>query len=153
MVSNGEKCLYLTVKTSAHVGGFYCFNCFYLSSFVKIIRESLKNVRQKKKKKKSGIAMLPEDTNLLQFNQYRKSDHTQSIIYVDLDSSIKRIDGFKYGAEKISTAKVGKHISGGYSIKHWTSIRSFDGIEKVFTEVKTGWKYSVNFKETRDEDN
>ena len=52
MVSNGEKCLYLTVKTSAHVGGFYCFNCFYLSSFVKIIRESLKNVRQKKKKKK-----------------------------------------------------------------------------------------------------
>ena len=119
MVSNGEKCLYLTVKTSAHVGGFYCFNCFYLSSFVKIIRESLKNVRQKQKKtKKSGIAMLPEDTNLLQFNQYRKSDHTQSIIYVDLDSSIKRIDGFKYGAEKISTAKVGKHISGGYSIKH-----------------------------------
>ena len=75
-------------------------------------------VKKKKKKKKSGIAMLPEDTNLLQFNQYRKSDHTQSIIYVDLDSSIKRIDGFKYGAEKISTAKVGKHISGGYSIKH-----------------------------------
>ena len=40
-----------------------------------------------------------KDTNILEFNQYRKSDKT-SIIYADHGYSIKKIDGCKNNFEK-----------------------------------------------------
>ena len=41
-----------------------------------------------------------KDTNILEFNQYRKSDKTSSIIYADHGYSIKKIDGCKNNYEK-----------------------------------------------------
>ena len=46
--------------------------------------------------------MSSEDTKMLEFNQYQKSGETLSIIYADLESSIK-IDGSKNSSEKSST--------------------------------------------------
>ena len=43
--------------------------------------------------------MLSEDTKLLEFNQYQKSDKAPFIIYVDLECSIENIDGFKNNPE------------------------------------------------------
>ena len=46
--------------------------------------------------------MLFEDTQILQFNQYQKSDKAPSVIYTDLESLIKIIDGRKNNSEKPS---------------------------------------------------
>ena len=36
-----------------------------------------------------------EDTNMLEFNQYQKSDKAPFVIYADLECSIETIDGCK----------------------------------------------------------
>ena len=64
----------ITIK---HDDDFYCLHCphsFSLYSFV----------------------FMPfEDTNILEFNQYQKSDKAPSIIYAVLESSIKKVDNAK----------------------------------------------------------
>ena len=42
-----------------------------------------------------GVLMPSEDTKILEFNQYRKSDKTPSIIYVHLEFLLKRTDEYK----------------------------------------------------------
>ena len=39
-----------------------------------------------------GVVMLSEDTKILEFNQYRRSDKTRTIIYADFESLIKKVD-------------------------------------------------------------
>ena len=70
--------------------------------------------------------MSSEDIKILEFNQYRKFDKSPFLIYVYVESFIKRIDGCKYNPKRSSTTKVGKHIPCGYSI---FTIWTFDGIE------------------------
>ena len=50
--------------------------------------------------------MPSEETNILEFNQYRKPDKIPSIVYVDLGSLIKKVDGCKTKPEKSSTTNV-----------------------------------------------
>ena len=57
--------------------------------------------------------MPSEDTKILEFIQYKKSDKASFIIYVDLEWIIENIDGCK---NNLSTAKVSKHIPSGFSI-------------------------------------
>ena len=59
---------------------------------------------------------------VLEFNQYLESDNMPYIIYVDLESLIKRIDECKHNLEKLSTTKIGEHIS-------MSLIWAFDGIK------------------------
>ena len=67
-----------------------------------------------------------EDPKILEFNKYQISDNTSSIIYADLKSFIKRIDGFKINSENLSTTIVYEHIPSGYSMStKWI----FDGKE------------------------
>ena len=40
-----------------------------------------------------GIVMPSEKDNILEFNQYMKSDKTRYIIYADTESLIRKIDG------------------------------------------------------------
>ena len=64
--------------TSKHVVDFYCFNC--LHSFIRDSKlKSYKKVCDNKKF--CGVLRPSEDTKILDFNQYRKSDNTPSIIY------------------------------------------------------------------------
>ena len=44
--------------------------------------------------------MPTEDTKILEFNQYQKSDKAPFIIYADLECLIKKIDGCKNNPEK-----------------------------------------------------
>ena len=73
-----------------------------------------------------GVLIHSKDTKILEFNQYRKSFKTPSIIYTDLQSLIKKIDGCKNNSEKLATAKVGKCIPCGCSV---CTIWTFDVIE------------------------
>ena len=54
--------------------------------------------------------MLSEDTKILEFNQYQKSDKASFIICADLELLIEKIDGCEYNPENSSTAKLGGHI-------------------------------------------
>ena len=49
--------------------------------------------------------MPSEKNSLLEFNQYMKSDKMPYIIYVDMESLIKKIDGCANNPEKSSTSK------------------------------------------------
>ena len=59
--------------------------------------------------------MPSEDTEILEFNQYQKSDKAPCIIYADLDCIIENTDGCKNTPENSSTTKVGEHIPSGFS--------------------------------------
>ena len=70
--------------------------------------------------------MPSEKDNIVEFNQYMKSDKMPYIIYADIESLIKKIDGCENNPENSSTAKIGEHISCGYSM---STIWTFDNIE------------------------
>ena len=60
--------------------------------------------------------MPSEDTKILEFNQYQKSDKATFIIYADLECIIERIDGCKNNPQNSSTKKLSDHIPSGFSI-------------------------------------
>ena len=61
--------------------------------------------------------MPSEKDNILEFNQYIRSDKMPYIIYADIGSLIKKIDGLANNPENSSTGEhIGEHIPCGYSI-------------------------------------
>ena len=70
--------------------------------------------------------MPSEKDNILKFNQYMKSDKMPYIIYAELESLIKKVDGCANNPEKFSTTKLSEHIPCGYSM---SIIWGFDNIE------------------------
>ena len=52
---------------------------------------------------------------ILEFNQYQKSDKALFITYADLESLTEKIDGCKNNHEITSTTKAGEHIPSGFS--------------------------------------
>ena len=118
IISNGEKqWYYLTIKkisallreiTSKHHGYFYCH---YI--FIKIIMSS-------------------EDTKILEFNQYQKSDKAPSIIYAENECIIGKIDGCKNNPENPPETKVSKHITSGFSMFTISSFRNIKNKHDVY---------------------
>ena len=74
-------------KTSKHHCHFYCFNCPH--SF-RTENKLKSHVRVCKNKDFCGIVMPSEKGNILEFNQYMKSDKMPYIIYADIESLIKK---------------------------------------------------------------
>ena len=68
--------------------------------------------------------MLSEDTKILEFNQYQKSDKAPFIIYADLECLIEKIDECKNIPENSSTTKAGEHIPSGFSMSTISSFKS-----------------------------
>ena len=68
--------------------------------------------------------MLCEDTKVLEFCPYHKSDKELSIIYADLECIIEKIDGCKNNLEKSSTTKASEHIPSAFSM---STISSLEG--------------------------
>ena len=52
--------------------------------------------------------MRSEDTKILEFNQYKKSDKVPFLIYADLECLIEKNDGIKNNLENSSTKKIRK---------------------------------------------
>ena len=89
-----------------HYGDSYCLNC--LHSFR--IKNKLESQERACKNKDFRNAIIPsEDTEMLEINQYQKSDKAPFIIYEDLECIIEKIDGCKNNPENSSTTKVSKH--------------------------------------------
>ena len=70
--------------------------------------------------------MLSKKVKVLEFNQYMKSDKMPYLIYADIESLIRKIDGCANNPEDSSTTKIGEHIPCGYSM---STIWTFDHIE------------------------
>ena len=65
--------------------------------------QSHKKVRENKDF--CNVIMPFEDTKILEFNQYQKSDKTPFVIYTDLECLIEKIDRCKNNPENLSISK------------------------------------------------
>ena len=76
--------------------------------------------------------MLSEDTKMLEFNQYQKSDKVKFIIDADFECIIEKIDGCKNNPKNPSTSKVSEHIPSGFSMSTIYSFRSIENKHDVY---------------------
>ena len=110
--------------TSSHHGDFYCLNCLNcLHSFVTENKGEFHNIVCENRDFCNGI-MPSEDTKILEFNQYQKSDKGPFIIYEDLKCLIKKINECKNNPENSSTKRVGKHIPSDFSMSTISSFKN-----------------------------
>ena len=63
-----------------------------------------------------------EDTEILEFNQYQKSDKAPFIIYAYLECIKGKIDGCKNNPENLSTTNVSEHIPSDFSFRYLLDI-------------------------------
>ena len=128
IIPNGEGLRYLSVKelsallrgiTSKNNGYFYCLNCLY-SFRTKNKFESNKKVCENKNV--CGILMPSKDIEILEFNQYKKSDKSPFIIYSDFECLIEKIDGCKNNPEN----------SSGFLMSKISSFRSIENKLDVY---------------------
>ena len=75
--------------------------------------------------------MPSEETKILEFNQYQKSDKDPFIIYADFECIIENTDGCKNNTENSSTTKVSKYISSGFSMSTVSSFTSIENMHSV----------------------
>ena len=111
--------VYLAVKNLATVlrkitwkyyGDFYCLNCvhsFQTENKLKFYEKVCKN------KDICGTAMPSEKDNILEFNQYTKSDKISYIIYADIESLFKELDASANNPKTFWATKIGEHIRCG----------------------------------------
>ena len=78
-----------------------------------------------------NIIMPSEETKILEFNQYQKSDKTPYIIYPDLECLIEKIDGCKNNPENSSTIKASEHIPSYFSMSTVSSFKSIENKHDV----------------------
>ena len=105
---------------SSSNGDWYCLNCLY-SFRAKNKLESHKNACQNKDF--CNVVVPSEDTKILEFNQYRKSDKAPFTIYADLESLIVKIGGCKNNPGKSSMRKVCEHFPSGFSMSTISSFK------------------------------
>ena len=94
-----------------------------------ILLQQKTNVTLKKKyenKDFRNVVIPSEDTKILEFIQYQKSDKVLFIIYEVLEYLIEKIDGCKNAPENSSTTNAGKYILSGFSM---STILSFKSVE------------------------
>ena len=70
--------------------------------------------------------MPSEDTKVLKFIQYQKSNKVPSIIYADLECVIETIDECNNNPESSSTTRASKNIPSASSMSTISSVRSIE---------------------------
>ena len=122
---------------------FYWLNCLYSSR----TKGDLKSHEKVCKNKDFCGIVLPTPKNILEFNQYMKSDKVLYIIYVNIKSLMKKMDRYANNPEKSSTTKIDKYIPCEYSM---SNIWVIDDIEnknsvKVLQISKRTWSRKYNW--------
>ena len=113
--------------TSKHNSDFYCLN--YLHSFR--TENKLKCHEKVSKNKDFCVILMPsEKDKILELKHYIKSDKMSYIIYADIESLIRKIDGYENNSEYSSATRITEHIPCGYSM---SPIWGFDHIEDKHT--------------------
>ena len=78
--------------------------------------------------------MRSDNTKILEFHQYQKSDKAPFIIQAVFECMIEKIGGCKNNPENSSTTKVSKHIPSGFSISTISSFRSTENTHDVYRD-------------------
>ena len=78
--------------------------------------------------------MSSDEIEILEFNQYQKSDKTPFIIYENLECLQEKIDRCKNNPKTSSTAKVSNHIPSGFSKSTICSFRSVQNNHDVYRD-------------------
>ena len=99
--------------TSKHDDEFYCLNC--LHSF-RTENKLKSHEKVYKNKDCHGIVVSSEVDNILEFNEYRKSDKMPYIIYADIESLIEKVGRCAKNPKGSSTTKISEYIPHRYSI-------------------------------------
>ena len=60
--------------------------------------------------------MPKEDSKILKYNHGKKSMKVPFIIYLDLESLLEKINTCQNNPKKLSTTKINKHTTSGYSL-------------------------------------
>ena len=76
--------------------------------------------------------MLSEDTKILEFNQYQKSDKAPFIVYANLECLIEKTDRYKTNPVNSTTAKISKNIPSGFSMPTISSLRIIENKHDVY---------------------
>ena len=76
--------------------------------------------------------MPPEDTKILEFNQYQKSDKARFTIYADHKSLIEKINECKDNPEKSSAIKVGEYLQSGFLMSAASSFKSIENKRDIY---------------------
>ena len=76
--------------------------------------------------------MLSEDTKILEFNQYQKSDKAPFIVYANLECLIEKTDRYKTNPDNSTTAKISKNIPSGFSMPTISSLRIIENKHDVY---------------------
>ena len=76
--------------------------------------------------------MPSEDTKILEFNQYQKSEMAPFIIYADLECLIEKIDGCKRNPQNSFTTKVSEHTPSSFSMSTISSLKSIENKHGVY---------------------
>ena len=104
-----------------------------LSSFFRKRKEKLGSHKKVCDNKDLCKVIIPsEDTQILEFNQYQKSDKAQFIIYANIECITEKIDRCKNNSENSSTTKVSEHILPGFSMSTILSFKSIENKHDVY---------------------
>ena len=79
-----------------------------------------------------NVIMPSEDTKILLFNQYQKSNKAPFIIYADLECVIEKIGESENILENSSTTKVSKLIQSGFPMSTIFSFRSVENKHDLY---------------------
>ena len=79
--------------------------------------------------------MLSENSKILEFNQYKKSDKAPFIIYADLECLMEKIDGYKNNSKNSFTAKVSNIFHQVFQCLQYRHLKTWK-ISMVYLEVK-----------------
>ena len=91
--------------------------------------------------------MPSEDTKILEFNQYHKSDQTPSIIYADPESLIENMDGYKDNAENSSTTKASEHAPPDFSVSTISSFKAIEYTHDVYRGIDCMKRFCESLRE------
>ena len=74
--------------------------------------------------------MAPEKKKILELKQYMKCDKVPYVIYADIESLIRKIDGCANNQEKLSAMKISEYIPCEYSI---STIWEFEHVKNKYS--------------------
>ena len=91
--------------------------------------------------------MLFEDTKILDFNEYKKSDKALFIIYADFECIIEKIYECEDNPENSFTAKLSDHIPSGFLMSTILSFKSLESKHDVYRGKDCMKKFCESLRE------
>ena len=88
-----------------------------------------------------------EDTKILEFNEYQKSDKKLFSICVDFECIIQKIDGCTNKLENSFTTKLSEHIPSGFWMSTILSFKSLESKHDVYRGKDCMKKFCESLRE------